>query len=339
MRRLHRIVLIIAAFILFPVYHGETKALESSAVFLSETTHSFGTVMQGETINHAFVIRNAGSAPLKIARMELSELGMTARVTPLIPPGQEGKVTVKWDTLRVKGELTGEVVVYLDDPAQPPIVLLLKGVVKPPLEIVPSRAVFLSLFKGESAESTVTIVNNETRPLTITRLEARGQHFVANFHTVESGKIYQIVVKVLPDTPPGRYLEGLDVYTDNPQRAQIKMAVNVLVKENLYTFPDVVDFGTVSLAQLAKTPSILKVLTQTLLVKKREGEFEITGVTTTVPFLRIHLEPAGKSGTFRIDVSLVQGEVRPGKLDGSLRIKTTEGDFPELVIPVQGEFR
>jgi hypothetical protein len=333
------IAYLIAALLLLSVHHREINAQASGQVFFSERTHTFGTVRQGETITHTFVIKNNGPAPLRIERLELSQLGMVARATPLIPPGQEGKVTVKWDTHRVKGDLTGEMAVYFDHSAQPPILFLLRGVVNPSLEVLPSRAVFLSLFKGETAEHTVTIVNNEAQPIAITRLEARDQHFRADVHTVDPGKVYQIRVKVPPDAPSGRYREALEVYTDDPGRAPIKISVNVLVKENLYTFPDNVDFGTISLGELARTRSIPNPVTQTVLVKKREGEFEINSVTSTLPFLRIHRQPASQSNTFRIDVSLDHNELRPGKVNGSLRIRTTDTEFPELEIPVQGELR
>lgn len=339
MQKLYGIAYLIAALFLLSVQHREINAQESSKVFLFESIHTFGTVIQGKTITHTFAIRNTSAVPLKIARMELSQLGMTARVTPVILPEQEGKVTVKWDTHRVKGDLTGEVAVYFDDPAQRPVLFLLRGVVNPPLEFLPSRSIFLSLFKGETAESTVRIVNNEAQPITITRLEARDQHFLADVQTLESGKVYQIRVKVRPDTPPGRYREALEVYTDDPARAPIKISVNVLVKENLYTFPASLDFGTINLGELTRTRSIAHLLTQTVLVKKREGEFEINSVTSTLPFLRIHREPAGQSHTFRIDVSLDHNELQPGKVNGSLRIRTTDTEFPELEIPVQGELR
>jgi Protein of unknown function (DUF1573) len=338
MQKLYGIAYLIAALLLLSVHHPEINAQDSSQVFLFESIHTFGTVIQGKTITHTFAIRNTSAVPLKIARMELSQLGMTARVTPVILPAQEGKVTVNWDTHRVNGDLTGEVAVYFDEPAQPPMLFLLRGVINPPLEVLPSRAVFVSLFKGESAERTITIVNNEVQPIAITRLDARNQRFVADIHTVESGKVYQIRVKVPPETPPGRYREALEVYTDDPKRGPIKIGVNVLVKENLYTFPDTVDFGTISLGELARTRSIPN-LTQTVLVKKREGEFEINSVASTLPFLRIHRVPAGRSNTFRIDVSLDHNELLPGKVNGSLRIRTTDTEFPELEIPVRGELR
>ena len=334
MHKLIGITICMTSLILFPPYQVAIGGAGHDHLVVPERTHTFGTVKQGETITHIFVIRNTGSAPLKTTRMELSKQGMTGRIKPVIPPGEEGWITVRWDTGRVKGEVSGEVVLHLDDPAQPPIVLLLKGIVKPPLEFVPSRAVFLSVFKGESMEQTVTIINNEARPLSIVRLEPHGQHFRAHFRPVEPGKVYQVVVKVPLETPPGRYREILDVHTDHPERSRIKIAVNVLVRTEIYTFPDIIDFGTVRLADLSRTP-----LTQTLLIKKRQGDFKIKSVASDLSLFHISQEPAGRSGTFRIDVGLDRDKTLPGKMNGSLRISTDNTEFPELVVPVRGELR
>ena len=325
--------------ILIAPYQVALGGIEDGSLVVPERTHTFGTVKQGQTITHTFVIRNTGSAPLKIVRMELSEQGMTARMKPVIPPGKEGQITVRWDSGRVKGDVSGEVVLHTDDPAQPPVVLLLKGVVKPALEVLPSHAVFLSVFKGESIEQTVTIINNEGRPLAITRLEPRGQHFLAELRAVDPGKVYQLVVRVAPETPPGRYREALHVHTDQTERSPIKIAVNVLVKTELYVFPDTVDFGPASLADLARTPSLIEYITQTVLIKKRQGDFEIMSVTSDLPFFRISQEPAGRSGTFRIDVGLDRDKLSPGEIQGSLRIRTDNTEFPELFVPVRGELR
>ena len=337
MRKLLEIICLVL--ILFSPCQVTLGGMEDGSLVVPERTHTFGTVKQGETITHTFVIRNTGSAPLKIARMELSQQGMTARMKPVIPPGEEGQITVRWDTARLKGDISGEVVLHLDDPGQPPVVLLLKGVVKPVLEVLPSSAVFLSVFKGESIEQTVTIINNEERPLTITRLEPRGQHFLADLRAVDPGKVYQLVVRVPPETPPGRYREAIDVHTDQAERSPIKIAVNILVKTELYVFPDSVDFCIVNLEDLARTPSLIESIKQPVLVKKRQGNFEIKSVTSDLPFFTISQDPADRSGTFRIDVGLDRDKLRPGEIQGSLRIRTDDTEFPELLVPVRGELR
>lgn len=334
MLRLIRIIFVIFGLLLFSPCQSGISAQEHGRFVVPETAHNFGVVKQGEIISYTFVIRNTDVVPLNVKGLELSHLGMTARATPVITAGAEGKVSLKWDTRFVAGKLAGKGVLYFDDPVQKPLVLVLSGVVKPAIEFVPARVVYLSLFKGESAEQTVTLINNdETHPIQITRIERRGQHFVADLNTLETGKVHNIVLKVLSNTPPGRYFEALEIHTDDPTRSPLMIGVNVLVKENLYTFPHILEFNTIHGSQVAGQ------FTQSLLVKKREGQFEINRVTSTIPFLRVERQPEGKSGTFRLDVSIDSTQLKPGKLTGMLHIETDDSEFPEVVVPVRVELR
>lgn len=332
--KLIKIKYVITGLLLFSPFQSGVSAQEQGKLIVPETSHNFGVVKQGDVISYTFVIRNTDVVPLNIERFELSQLGMTARATPMIAAGAEGKITLKWDTRNVTGKVTGKGILYFDDPVQKPVVLVLSGAVKPPIEFVPARIVYLSLFKGESAAQTVTIINNdESRPLEITRIERRGEHFVAELHTPRSGDVHNIVLTIPSDTAPGRYLEALEIHTDDPTRSPLMIGVNILVKENLYTFPQILEFNTMHGSQVTGQ------VTQSLLVKKREGQFEINRVTSTIPFLAIEREPDGKSGTFRIDVSIDSTQLKPGTTSGILRIETDDSEFPEVVVPVRVELR
>jgi hypothetical protein len=105
------------------------------------------------------------------------------------------------------------------------------------------------------------------------------------------------------------------------------------VNENLFTFPHILEFDTIHGSQVAGQ------VTQSLLVKKREGQFEIKRVTSTIPTLRIEREPEGKSGTGRIDVTIAATQLKPGKITGMLHIETDDSEFPEVVVPVRIELR
>jgi hypothetical protein len=331
MLKLIRIVYVVAGLLLFSTC---LSAQEYDHFIVPETAHNFGIVKQGEIVSYTFVIRNTDVVPLKVEQLELSHLGMTARATPVIAAGAEGKVSLQWDTRFVVGKLAGKGILYFDNPVQKPIVLALSGVVKPAIEFVPARVVYLSIFKGESAEQTVTIINNdETHPLQITRIERRGQHFVAHLDTLETGKVHNIVVKVLSNTPPGRYFEALEIHTDDPTHSPLMIGVNIVVKENLYTFPHILEFDTGDGSQVAGQ------FAHWLLVKKREGQFEIKRVTSTIPSLRTARQPEGKSETFRIDVSIDSTQLKPGKITGMLHIETDDSEFPELAVPVRVELR
>jgi hypothetical protein len=74
------------------------------------------------------------------------------------------------------------------------------------------------------------------------------------------------------------------------------------------------------------------------LVKKRAGDFAITGIETNIPFLSIQKTPsAGRAGTFRLDIGLSAEELKAGAFDGEIKIKTDAPDFPTLIVPVTGE--
>jgi hypothetical protein len=55
--------------------------------------------------------------------------------------------------------------------------------------------------------------------------------------------------------------------------------------------------------------------------------------------LSIAQSPAGGSQIYKIDVGLVRDRLQAGKFAGSIRVLTSDKEFPELVIPVRGEVR
>jgi hypothetical protein len=130
----------------------------------------------------------------------------------------------------------------------------------------------------------------------------------------------------------------VDLLTDDPAHPRLRVAVNVLVKADVYVNREEVNFGQVDLARLKRNPTLLNLVTQTFLVKRREGDMAITSVESDVPFLEITRDPTERSQIFRFDVAPGLDRIEPGRIDGSIRIRTDDPKFPELVIPVRGEF-
>ena len=241
----------------------------------------------------------------------------------------------------MKGTVEGKAVLEVNDPATPQITFVLTGVVKQGVEFLPHQAIYASLYQGESGHRSVRIVNNRERPLVISRLEQRGEHFHAVITPVESGKLYELEVTVPATNPPGRYSEAVFLYTDDPKMPRLMVPVNVLVKRDVYANPEAVDFGRVALTELADRSSVLDLLTQSFIVRKRAGKFSITTVMSDVPFVTIRRSPEaeGSSEAFRIDVALMRDRLQPGPISGSIRIRTDDKQFPELIVPIRGEIR
>ena len=67
------------------------------------------------------------------------------------------------------------------------------------------------------------------------------------------------------------------------------------------------------------------------------GSFEITSVACDLPAVAVMRSPERPSDRFQIDVRLRPETVRPGKLEGRIRIATSDPRFPDLVVPVHGK--
>jgi hypothetical protein len=301
------------------------------------TDKDFGTVKMGQAVSLEFQIRNTGSATLIIKEARHSLPQIKIRYGPKIAPGGTGKITVQIDTSQIAGEIGDTIALLLNDPDQPSAFLTVKGVVVPPVDIIPRPVVFFSVYQGEAAERSLIVTNNQERPLAISRLEPQGDHFKAVVESLEAGRRYQLRVTVPSDATPGRYRESVILHTDDPKYARLSVAVNVLVKRDVHVTREDLNFGQLDLTQLRQNSTLLPLLTKTFLIKRRAGEMAILEIETDIPFLEIVQDPPERSQTFRIDVGLNMDRIVPGTIDGTIRIKTDDTEFPELTLPVRGE--
>jgi len=333
MIRLHLLIAVLAVMFIWPL-----QLAGSTDVSAPGNTYDFGTVKQGTKIVHAFAVDNNTALPLTIQSVELSMPGMKARFKPVVNPGTEGSINLEWDTTHVSGEIEGQGIVHFADDSRRVMALLLKGVVKPPLEILPFPAIFLSAFQGENNEQRLRIVNNEARPVNVTLSQSASKHLLASLVTVQPGRVYELTARIASGALPGRYDEELSLSTGDPEIGSLTIPVHLFVKAELYANPDVVDFGQVSADQLRNNPAIRSFLTQTFLLKKREGNFEITKIASDVPGIEISQDPAHQeSSTYRIDVALNPQKIRLGKLEGWVEIETTAEGFRRIKVPVRGD--
>ena len=80
----------------------ETK--KRAKVKFEKTTFQFGTIKEGEKVQHDFVFKNVGDAPLLIKKVDVS-CGCTFPSYPFIPiePGEEGTIGVTFNSEHKSG--------------------------------------------------------------------------------------------------------------------------------------------------------------------------------------------------------------------------------------------
>jgi len=311
-------------------------ALAPNAVYPART-YNFGTVKQGEKVSHCFVVRNQGKAPLTTSGMQLPSPEVVARAPSSIAPGNEGKVCVDLDTSSMSRAIHTWVIISSNDPVVPRFPLYLNGVVKAPIDLLPYGTVFASLFKGESAQRGVMVVNNQKTPLKLLGFESASQHFKASIKTRKPGQVYEVTIDIPPTVPPGMYKELVYLKTDSRERPTLPITVNLMIKEDIYAFPTQIDFGAVSKARLGAHPDEAGLLSASFLVKKREGQFRIDSISCDVPGLQLTQTPRGDSDAFRFDIALPANKLGPGLLNGSITLHTDDKKIAQIVVPIRAE--
>jgi len=327
----------LASFFLLSIYCLSSLAnqgAEHPQVKFDSTNGDFGEVRKGALVSQTFAISNAGTSELRIKNVEFSMPGMNIRVQQSIAPGATAELQITLDTSKYPKDVEAKALLYLNDPQHPEIMLIIKGTVIPPIEFSPMPAFYMSQFRAEEKSRTITIRNNQETDLHITRLEPRGEHFIASFEEQEPGKLYLLRVTVPAETPLGRYRESVIVHTDDPVRQRIHIEVNILVKPDVFLVPLSVDFGLIKLAQLEHNPGLLDLVQQTVIINRRQDSMTIHSVESDISFLTFRTEPENPSQSFRLEVGLEKEHLQPGTFKGNIVVKTSDPEFPELNIPV-----
>ena len=126
-----------------------------------EGTYNFGTIPQGKKVQHNFVIRNSGDAPLQIKEVNVS-CGCTAAKpsSPVIGPGKSGEIRVIFDSGAFSGKVQKSVSLVTN--AKPPnATLYLDGTIIEALQVNPHQLNLGALKPGMTKQMTVSITNRE----------------------------------------------------------------------------------------------------------------------------------------------------------------------------------
>jgi hypothetical protein len=216
------------------------------AVF-PEGRFEFGEVMSGAVVEHDFVVKNEGSAPLVIQKVSMTTPLLVTRMPHEIVPHAEGRIHFELDTAALSGKFEGAILVFLNDPALPQADLIFVGEIVPAIELSPMPAFFVSGLRGRGGRAAIEILNHETEPLRIEEVEHPTERFTTQLETLKPGQRYRLTLVLKPDGPGGRSLDTIQIRTSNRRAPVLEVAANTYLYERVHTFPEVVDFGTLSI--------------------------------------------------------------------------------------------
>lgn len=211
-----------------------------------DTSFDFGTVLEGQKVTHEFAVKNEGAANLIIQRL-VPACGCTAAssTNEPIPPGEEAKIKIDFDTTGFSGEKLKTVRVFTNDPDHSSVLLTVKGVVENDVSVEP-RSVFLQdVIRGvpgpgnkkevavkvrEGSDAQITSVKSFSRFLSIEELEGGPRR-------------RRFEVSVSPEAPVGELRDRVVIGISGAKESSINLPVFAAVRGKIIVKPEQLAFG------------------------------------------------------------------------------------------------
>jgi len=296
----------------------------------SEERFAFGEVLSGTMVEHEFALRNQGSVPVVIEKVSMTSPLLVTQMPHAVAPGTEGKIRFQLDTASLRGKFEGIILVSLSDPTLPEARLGFLGLVTPAIELSPRPAFFIAGQRGHRNAAVIEIVNHESTPLRIEKIEHPAERYTTKLETMEPGERYRLTLVLKPDGPIGRASDTILIRTSSKRMPVLKVGASTYLYERVHAFPDVVAFGTLRTGDADHTPVILMI--------HQEGgtDFKVQ-LHTDVPGLSLKSERGPKGDRYQVELSLDPEKNRAGPITGSIFISTNDHAFPRVVVPVSGQ--
>lgn len=141
-----------------------------------------------------------------------------------IPPGGEGKITLKVDTSGYQGAIRKKAKVYTNDPRNNVEVLTIRAFVKVPIHLSP-RYVYLRGLAGQKITKTVRVRAQGDKPL---KLEPSSfdlsTKVTYRIEEVEPGLVFKVHFTTIPG-PAETYRGVLKLKTNYPEKPEITIRI------------------------------------------------------------------------------------------------------------------
>jgi hypothetical protein len=298
-------------------------------------TFDFGTIGVEDEWQHTFQFENKGHQPLEIKDVQLTPPLVVTAMTPRVQPGKSGSVTVSLEKPHEKGNFRGAVAVNFRNEAASPFVFGIIGEIVPPIEFDPFPMFFVSTQRGQDKTASIEIISHENETFEILRVEHASSRFTTKLETLQLGRRYRLFLTLKGEGPAGRLDETITLVTSSRKHPLLEVQAHTKLNERVHTFPDAIDFGTISIEYLRTHSEMVESLAQSLMVYQEEGKNFQISADTDVPFLKLSISQASLKDRNEVRVEVVPEKLHSGEVNGAVVIVTNDPEFGRLTIPVK----
>lgn len=324
----------------------EEAAGKAPRLTLVDPIKDFGTVAKGEKLDHAFQVKNTGTADLEIIAARPACGCTVADFDKIIKPGQTGKVNAHVDTTAFAGPISKGVTLETNDPSAPTAQVTINAIVKPYVEAYPAGFVRFNMLQGDAEKQVVTIYSEETDPFEITKVEPTQPWIKVDYKKAEGADVmggvgrpgqnqYRFEITVGgPEARIGPLAERVQIYTNSKHQPEYAVSVAGVIRPSIRIEPTAVNFGEVFPNDSAATRTILLRSND---LKTPEG-FQIKKTESAISGVTAEFKPTANKGEYEVTLQVAKS-AKPGEVAGDVKIYTTDRNSPVVTIPVRGTIK
>jgi len=211
------------------------QAKKPRAVFKA-TSHDFGKIKQGDVVNHEFVFKNEGGAPLVVDKVETT-CGCTAALVSekRIAPGEDGKIKTTFDTRGYSGRLTRYIYLVSNDGENPRRELSLIA----DIEVPPSARIDVDRYnvdmglclEGETPSAKIVVKSAGQRELKVEMAHENIKFFsagkpLASPFFLPTGESREVELRFPPQGRTGVQRDYVLIKSNDPVRSTLSVYVS-----------------------------------------------------------------------------------------------------------------
>ncbi len=302
------------------------------SLFVEQTDIDVGTLVEGKSIRHTFLLKNKGNAPLIIDRVKTDCACTKVAHDPVIQPGRNSYLRVMMNTSGQTGPWTRSIRILSNDPRSPETILTITANVLEAVRVTPNR-VFFNGVTGHPLDQVVTITGPGSKPFTLTLKQRQLSDQTGVY--IESLKDHYFVhirhKAETPETSRGRIL----LSTDIPQRTLISIPVfsRIQASDQCQVFPNEIRFGKIKKKTLRKT------ITRALNLRHPTRLPEIESLHIDNKRFSTQIMALERLNTLRIEISANLEQFDMGLYRSELELTLKGLEKKKFVIPLQLEIQ
>jgi hypothetical protein len=297
-------------------------------IVFSEVVYDFGKVDSGTLVKHVYTFTNTGNQVLEVREVKPS-CGCTTAGDwdKRIEPGKSGSIPVQFNSTGYGGQVQKSVTVSCNDPAQPDLMLQLRGNLWKPIDFTPAFAMFTPGPDIQTNETRVVkIINNVEEPLKLSDPQCTNSAFKVELETVRQGKEFELHVTALAPFPSDHLWTAVVLKTSSTKTPVITINCYVNVQPALVVIP--AQF-TLPPGPLTNSPKF------TLIVRNNStNAVSLSDPAINISGAEIHLTEIQPGRMFNVAASFPQGFKCQAGQPMMASLKSSNPKYPVLNIPV-----